>query len=245
MDYDRYRLSAKECVQCLLTAAALSAVFAWLFYRSVYGMFLLPFICFIYTGDFRKRRLCARKEQLLSEFADAMQAVSAALLAGYSMENAWKEAQREVQKLRGEDACMVLELRQMNAAVGMNEPIERVLEEFAGRSGCAEIESFAEIFAFAKRSGGDFPGIIRNTVWKLTESVEVEREIASVLAGKRLEGRIMNGMPLFMLAYLNFTSGDFLDPLYGNPVGILVMSGALLGYFAALKLSERILDIHV
>ena len=52
-------------------------------------------------------------------------------------------------------------------------------------------------------------------------------------------------MPLFMLAYLNLTSGDFLDALYGNLFGMLVMSGALLGYFAALKLSEHILDIRV
>ena len=98
---------------------------------------------------------------------------------------------------------------------------------------------------FAKRSGGDFPGIIRSTVRKLTESMEVEQEIAAVLAGKKLEGKIMNGMPLFMLAYLNLTSGDFLDALYGNLFGMLVMSGALLGYFAALKLSEHILDIRV
>ncbi len=245
MEYDRYRLNGKESAQCLLVGLALSAVLAWLFYRSVFGMILLPAVCFIYIGSFRKRRICERKEQLLSEFADAMRAVSAALLAGYSMENAWREAQREVKKLRGEDSYMLLELRQMNAAVGMNEPIERVLEEFAGRSGCEEIESFAEIFMFAKRSGGDFPGIIRSTVRKLTESMEVEQEIAAVLAGKKLEGKIMNGMPLFMLAYLNLTSGDFLDALYGNLFGMLVMSGALLGYFAALKLSEHILDIRV
>lgn len=66
-----------------------------------------------------------------------------------------------------------------------------------------------------------------------------------MLAGKKLEGRIMNGMPLFILAYLNLTSGDFLAVLYGNPLGVVIMTGALAGYFAALRLSEHILDIHV
>lgn len=245
MDYDSYRLNGKERAQCLLTSFALSAALAWLFYKSAYGMLLFAPVCVYYTGHFRRECIRKRKERLLAEFSDMMRAVSAALLAGYSMENAWKEAQKEVVKLRGEDACIVGELRQMNAAVEMNEPIERVLAEFAERSGCEEIESFADIFAFAKRGGGDFPKIIRTTVQKLTDSMEVRQEILTLLAGKRLEGRIMNGMPMFLLAYLNFTSGDFLEPLYGNLSGALIMSGALLGYFAALKLSEHILDIQV
>lgn len=245
MDYERYRLNWKERAQCLTMGLLLSAAFAWLFYRSAYGLLLFPAVCAVYTGGFRKERLRSRKEQLLSEFADAMRAVSGALLAGYSMENAWKEAQREVTKLHGEGAYMARELQQMNVAVGMNEPVERMLSEFAGRSGCEEIENFAEIFSFAKRSGGDFPKIIRSTVYKLAGSIDVEREIATVLAGKRFEGKIMNGMPLFILAYMNFASGEFLEALYGNLLGVLVMSGALAAYFGALKLSERILDIHV
>lgn len=245
MYYDRYRLSGRDWAQCLLVSLALSAAFAWLFYCSVYGMLLFVPVGALYAGNFRRERIRGRKERLLAEFADVMRSVSAALLAGYSMENAWKEAQKEVAKLRGENACMVRELGQMNAAVGMNVPIERVLAEFAERSACEEIESFAEIFAFAKRGGGDFPKIIRTTVQKLTDSMEVRQEIATILAGKKLEGRIMEGMPLFILAYLNVTSGDFLKPLYGNPSGVLIMSGALIGYFAALKLSEHILDIQV
>lgn len=181
----------------------------------------------------------------LTQFADAMQAVSSALLAGYSMEHAWQESQKEMEQLWGRDSYIGRELAGMNTAVAMNEPLEKVLGEFAKRSGCEDIESFAEIFAFAKRGGGDFARIIRTTVLKLTDKIEVEQEIATVLAGKKLEGRIMNGMPLFILAYLNLTSGDFLAVLYGNPLGVVIMTGALAGYFAALRLSEHILDIHV
>ena len=73
---------------------------------------------------------------------------------------------------------------------------------FAARSGCEEIESFAEVFAFAKRSGGDFVHIMQTTVQKLAGRIEVEREVATVLAGKRLEGRIMEIMPRAILALL-------------------------------------------
>ena len=140
---------------------------------------------------------------------------------------------------------MAKEWRQMNLEVGMNEPIEKKLMGFAMRSGCEDIESFAEVFAFAKRSGGDFAKIIRTTVSRMRGKMEVEREIATVLAGKKLEGRIMNVMPLFILAYLNVTSKEFLQTLYGSPFGVFVMTTALAVYGAALKLSEKILDIRV
>lgn len=245
MDYSRYEIGWRENLKCLFAGIVIAAVTAWLFYRSVWGLLLLPVIFICCRRRFREERQKKRKEQLLYEFKDSMQAVSGALLAGYSMENAWREAEKEVRKMHGKDSFMYQELHRMNQAVSMNEPLERVLAEFAARSGCEEIESFSEIFSFAKRSGGDFAGIIRTTVQKLTGRIEVEREIATVLAGKRLEGRIMNGMPVMILVYLTLTSGAFLDVLYGNMSGVLVMSGALGIYAGALYLSARILDIEV
>lgn len=234
-----------EHLRCLFMGVLLAGAVAWLFFRSLWGMLLFPLTYRMYRKSYVQERLKQRKEQLLTAFKDTMQAVSAALLAGYSMENAWREAERELGELHGETSPMFLELQQMNTAVKMNEPLEQVLAAFAVRSGCEEIESFAEVFSFAKRSGGDFAKIIRTTVQKLTGRLEVEREIATVLAGKKLEGKIMNFMPMAILAYLTVTSGDFLNVLYGNILGISVMTGALGVYVAALKLSAHILDIQI
>lgn len=245
MDYNKYVCSFRERLQCVLISVALTGIFAWLFYRSWWGMLLFPLVCVLYRRQYRKAQIKKQKEQLLYEFKDAMQAVSAALLAGYSMENAWRDAGRELEELHGEQSMMLAEVRRMNAAVRMNEPLERVLSEFALRSGCEEIESFAEVFAFAKRSGGDFAKIIRTTVQKLSGKIEVEQEIATVLAGKKLEGRVMNVMPIFILAYMTLTAGDFLDVLYGNALGVAIMSAVLAGYVATLGLSAHILDIKI
>lgn len=245
MDYRDYKMRVKDYAVCLLAGVAISAVIAGLFYRSGWGLVICPPVCVICLKRYQAGRLQKRKDRLLTEFKDAMQAVSAALRAGYSMENAWREAEGEMKELHGEESLMCRELHLMNAAVRMNEPLEKVLAEFARRSGCEEIESFAEVFSFAKRGGGDFAGMIQSTVHKLSGRIEVEREIATVLAGKKLEGRVMNVMPVMILAYLTVASGDFLDALYGNLAGVLVMTAALFMYAAAMKLSEHILDIRV
>lgn len=245
IDYNRHACSFWEYVKCLLISVAISGVLAWLFYRSGMGMLLLPVVYVGCLKVYKKAQIQKKKDCLLYEFKDMMQALSAALLAGYSMENAWRDVEREMRQMHGEQSLMYMEVRQMNAAIAVNEPIEQVFLEFARRSGCEEIESFAEVFVFAKRSGGDFVKIIRVAVQKLTGKIEVEKEIATVLAGKKLEGRIMNAMPLLVLAYMTLCAGDFLDVLYGNLLGIGIMSGVLTGYAATLYLSTRMLDIRV
>lgn len=220
-------------------------VIAWLFYHSWLGLLLFVPLYTVVRREYGRRQRMRQKERFLQEFKDGIQAVSTALLAGYSMENAWKEAEKEIRELYGEQSTLYPELCRMNVAVRMNKPLESALAEFAEKSGCEEIESFAEVFSFAKRSGGDFAGMIQTTVWKLIGRIEVEREIATVLAGKKLEGRVMDVMPILILAYLNVSARDFLSVLYGNVFGGIVMSVALGIYVAAIRLSEHILDIQI
>ena len=239
MDYRKYRAGFVEKLACAAVGAGAAGMAAWLFYRSVWGMLLFPAAYLVCVKKYCALQKEKRKEQLLMEFKDAMQSASAALLAGYSIENAWRETEKELLELYGEKGLIAAEVR------WMNEPLERLLLSFAARSGCEEIESFAEVFAFAKRSGGDFVHIMQTTVQKLAGRIEVEREVATVLAGKRLEGRIMEIMPLAILAYLQVASGEFLDALYGSAFGVAVMSIAFCCYLAAIKWSEHILDIQI
>ena len=245
MDYRKYDCSVKEILGCVGTSCAVASVFAWLFYRSFLAMVLVIPVYIVVLTSYKKDKMMQRKARLLQEFKDGMQALSAALYAGYSIENAWREVAKEMRELHGANSLICGELGQLNAAVRMNRPIEKVLEDFAARSGCEDIESFAEIFSFAKRSGGNLPGIIRVTVQKLSGRILIEQEVATMLAGKKLEGRIMDVMPVAILAYMNISFGDFLDVLYGNVMGVIIMTVALAVYAGAIKLSEQIIDIRV
>lgn len=245
MDYRKYRCDIRDQLYCAGVSAVAGAIIAWLFFRSWYAIIVVAPVYLFFHKAYAKKKIEERREAMILEFRDGMQAVSAALLAGYSMENAWREAEKELKELHGEQSIMYREFLQMNAAIKVNQPLELVLADFSERSGCEDIESFTQVFCFAKRSGGDFAGIIRTTIQRIAGKLEVEREIDAVIAGKKLEGRIMDVMPVLILLYLNLTSGDFLDVLYGNPVGAAIMTVALAVYAAAIKISEGIIDIKI
>lgn len=74
---------------------------------------------------------------------------------------------------------------------------------------------------------------------------DTEREIQVLIASRKLEQRVMNLIPIFILAYLKLTSGEFLSPLYGNAFGVCFMTGCLALYGVTILLADRILDIQM
>ena len=96
-----------------------------------------------------------------------------------------------------------------------------------------------------KRSGGNFASIIEETSEHIRERHDTEREIQLLIASRKLEQRVMNVVPIFILAYLKLTSGEFLSPLYGNLFGIIFMTGCLLAYGMTILLADRILNIQM
>lgn len=241
-DYRRYYFSKKEYVLFAIQALGIVSLVSYLFYHSLLAMVLvIPF----YPVFLRMKAqvlLQKQKSMLQEQFKEAICALATALGAGYSIENAWKEARKEVEKLFGEHALIVQELNHMLAHLEMNVSLEELLSDFALRSGQEDVGSFCQVFLFAKRSGGDFIGIIHATANRISRKVDLQREIITDLAARRLESRVMNMVPMFMLLYLNLTSPGYFDLLYGNLSGVIIMSLCLLFYLLAYVWSERMLQ---
>lgn len=224
-----------------LCFAGLCAVIAALFYKSV-----IAFFCFLpcapgYIKWRKVQRRRKRKETLQAEFLEAVKCMASALNAGYSVENSFREAYRDLGLLYSKDADIMQEFYAILQKIQMNCTAEQALADFAQRSGLEDIRDFSEVFSTAKRTGGDILKIIKNTCRVMEAKMEMQREIDIAIAGKKYEAGIMNLVPLGIIAYMWFFSEEFMEPLYHNPAGIMIMTIALLVYFMALFLSWKIL----
>lgn len=245
MNYSEYHYSKKEWIKYVTEYIALMTAVAYLFYQDIRIMiFGIPFC--IFWLKYKKRELIKkRKEVLCLQFKDCLHSVAGALNAGYSMENAWKEAQKDMVQIYGKQSYIWKELQHINVRMDLNEPMEQILSDFAFRSELEDIDNFCQVFLFAKRSGGNFVKIIHKTVYRISDKAEIKHEIEAAMSSKKLEQKIMNMVPLFILLYVQLTSPDFLNGLYGNTFGVLVMTGCLLVYIGAAFLAKRIMEIEV
>ena len=241
-DYRNYHYSPRERMRYFLEAAVWIALVSELFYHSWLALCLLIPFYPVYLKIRARRLLQQQKQELCIQFKETILAVAAALNAGYSVENAWREAHGEMVRMYGTDALMVQELQHILAHLALNVPLEQLLGDFAERSDMEDVNSFCQVFFFAKRSGGDFIGIIRKTAVRIGEKIDLQRQLQADLAARRLESRVMNLMPMGILLYLKVTSPGYFDVLHGNVAGVCVMSVCLAVYLAAYALSERMME---
>lgn len=217
----------------------------YLFYESVVPALLLIPLWWFYLREWIRERASAKEAEFRNQFKDSIQSMSAALKAGYSVENAIRETRRDIIPLYGADSRISKEYDLMITKLNMNRPAEQVLKEFADRVEQEDVKDFVHVFSAAKRSGGDSITIIRNAVRVISEKIDTEKEIAAVLAAKRLEFNIMCVVPFVIILYMKLTFGDFLKVLYESMAGRVIMTACLAAYIGAWIYGKRLLRIDV
>lgn len=190
---------------------------------------------------------CAGKKELdfQIQFKEAIQAVSSALNTGYSVENAFRETQKELLLIYPETARISKELLVITRQLRMHMPIEQILEEFGMRVQTEDARNFVTVFAAAKKSGGNMIAIIQDTVRQIGDKIDVKREIDTMLASKRYEFRVMSAIPYGIIGYMSISFPEFMDSLYGNAFGIGVMTVCLGIYTGAYYLGVKLIRIEV
>ena len=245
MDYNSYRMDIKDTVKYSILYVGICLFISYAFYDSVFAFIIsLPFAV-LFFKRIKEKLKEEQKTRLRRQFQDMIDSVASALSAGYSIENSFYEAHKDMLRLYGRNSLIVRELEYFFSMLEAGAALESVLEEFAKRADIEDITDFAEIFTLAKRSGGDFGGIIRKTVRMMKEKDDTEKEIRVILTGRKYEQRLMCIIPFAIILYLRITSGSFLSVLYHNPVGIAVMTVCLLIYALSYLLSEKLIDIKV
>ena len=245
MDYRTYKLSPREWVIYGGQGLAIAAAAAYVCYRSMLAWLLLAPLAVIWPLMMKKELALRRYRKLETEFREGIMTLSSAISAGYSPENAMKEAESELRLMYGEDAMIVKEFGMIDLQVSMNIPLEKAWEGFAQRSGNPDIENFAGVIRIAKRSGGDLKRIIAHTADIIGDKLSIKEEITTMTSGKQFEQKIMELIPVFIVLYIDRSSPGFFDPMYTTPSGRMIMTACLCIYAAAVWISGKILNIAV
>lgn len=245
VDYGDYVLNGRELLFYSVEGMMLIGIFAYFFYRSIWAyLLLLPALLLFLKG--KKKELAGKRRRALQmQFKDAVLSVSANQKAGYSVENAFKEAYRDMKMLYGEESPICRELYSIGKGLENNIVLEKLLYDFGCRSRLQDIMQFAEIFLIAKRNGGSMTEILSVTADTIEQKTAVDKEIEVLLSSRKMEQKIMNAVPFFIIFYISLTSGGFFDVLYHNPAGILIMTVCLAVYLAAYFISGKIVAIEV
>ena len=245
-DYTRYKLSKREAVNYYAMSMAGLATVGLVFY----GNFAVPIIFSLLSVPLKRvyeaYKLRQLREKLRYSFRDLLYALDASISSGRQMAEALIEAEGSLRLIYGDDEPIIRELDIMiNAVKQSNANEEELLKDFAYRSRIPEIMSFAETYSICRSTGANVKQVISSTTQILVDRLNISREIQTLTAQKRVEGKIISLMPLVIVIFLNLMSPGYLDKLYHTGAGMVIMTLALGITAGAYYVMGRIMDIEI
>jgi len=246
IDYDVYLMSKKEWFFYFSLGAVFLFFVAYVFYQSIVLSALVAPLAFFYPRIKAKEIIVQRKKELALQFKEALYALSSSLMAGRSLESAFKEALKDLYLLYPNSQTYIIqEFTYISRRIDMNVTIEDALVDFAQRAHLEDIDSFVDVLLISKRTGGNIVEIIKNTSTIIGDKLQIKQEIDTLLAEKKFEQKILNVMPIVMILLLTWSTGDYMGPVFTTFFGKLIMTIAVLLLGLAYYLSKKIMTIEV
>ena len=244
-NYWQQDIRKAEYLKAFLQGSLLLGAVSYLFYGTLWVAILFSPYLIWHMKNWKRERIRKKQQDFRFQFKEMILSMASALSVGYSVENAVKESYKDLRTIYKQEDTILQELSFMIRQIQMNIPVEQAFLELSNRVRDEEVETFVTVFAMAKRSGGDAVEIIRNAVRQMGEKIDVEREIVTIMSAKKLEFRIMTLIPFGMILYLRMSFPEFFQVLYGNLIGIVVMSLCLGIYLLAYICGKRMVEIEV
>jgi len=241
-DYSVYIMTSSERLVAFVIGFGACYAASQLYFGSQVLSLLVGLIGGYYAIPImRNRKQKKRLDVLRKQFRDMLESLSNSLTAGMTSNRAIHAALSDMEAEHGSDAYITKELSLICLAHD-NQGIEikDLLNDFADRSGLDDIRTFAGVFEISSNLGGNVSKVIRETRDMISDKIEVELDIQTMVTGQRNQLNILAVMP-FVAAMLarRFETG------HGGTAILIIKLICLVIFVFAYWLGTKIVDIKV
>jgi tight adherence protein B len=124
-------------------------------------------------------------------------------------------------------------------------PLDEALENLSERVGSRTLAATVQVLKIARRSGGNLATMLESSAAALREFARLEGVVRTKTAEGKAQVLVIGLVPLPMVLGINSLDAHFFEPLFGSLLGQLMISAALILWFAAVLLSRKILDVDI
>lgn len=243
IDYAVYHMKKADWIIGGVGGAFLCGIVLQIFFSiPLLSLVSVPVGFIVGIRVYRGRLLNKRKNRLVMQFRDMLEAVSSSLGSGRNVKDAFTGAYEDMKMQYGEDAEIVGELQIIQAGINNNINIEVLLQDFAKRSHDENIGNFADVFAVANRRGGNIRQIIYETKNVINDKIMIEQEIRTLISGKKNELNIMMVLPLIVVSQTKSMQASASGNLAFT---FLIKMIALAMFVVAYIIGRKMMDIKV
>ena len=167
-------------------------------------------------------RISRRRAAFSEQLPDMLQVLAGSLQSGFSLPQALDAVVREdTQPIAGEFSRALAETR-------IGGELEVALDRVADRMDSKDLRWSVLAIRIQRSVGGNLVEVLRTTGETMRERASVRRHVRALSAEGRLSAYILIALPILLGAFLFLVRDSYLRPLYTTPLGLAMLTGAVV-----------------
>ncbi len=241
------RIAPSQYLKLFIPIGILVYFISFLFFRSPISALIITLASTVYPYMMINERKKKLKRLLNYQLRDALNALSASLKAGSSLNNALMRTYDDLTRIYAteKDKPIVDAFSVIAYEIDLMIPVEDVLSNFAKTSDLEDISDFVNVTLMTRRQGGDLNEVISRITQIISDRIEVEHEIGTLVSGKKLEAKVLTVLPIVLVILLSLMSPEYMAPMYQSTLGKILMIFAALLLAINYIVGKKIIDIEV
>jgi tight adherence protein B len=212
-----------------LGAGALAAVCAAIIVHQPFAPAVGALVGLVAPFGWLLHRRSARLKKFEEQFPEGLDLMSRAIRAGHAFQTALGMVGDELPEPVG------LEFKKAFDRQNFGLPIKDAMNEMAERIPILDVRFFVTAVAIQRETGGNLAEILDNLAHVVRERFKIRRQVRVHTAHGRFTGYVLLALPAALAVALSFIAPDQMKLLFHDPMGHMMLAGAVvmqtIGFF--------------
>ena len=232
-------LLGTEFMALLLLSAvvvgSIAAVIAKKWYAGILAAIIIVAAEYIYVLV----RIDRRSASFTNQLGDCLMMVANALRAGFSFLQAMEMISKEMEPPISD------EFKHVMRDIGLGATTERALDDMDKRVGSPDFSLVVTAVLIQQQVGGDLAQILDTISETIQDRIRMRREVKTLTTQGRMSGWVLILTPIAMALFMTYSDPNYLDPLFKNPIGKMILVATIVMEIIGAIAIKRIVDIEV
>ena len=232
-------ITVEELLVIKYIASTATAALTYLILRNDALTLMLYFVVWNLPRFIISKRKKARLKEFDSQLNEGIMIISNALKAGYSFLQAVAAVAEETKDPFSK------EFKKLFKEMSLGIPEEDALRNMLLRMPSGDLKLIINAILIQKDIGGNLSEILDNIGETIRERQKIQEELKTLTAQGRLSGIIVMLIPIILALTIYLFNKEYILLLFNNPLGIAMVSMAILSQIFGLIIIRKIVNIDM
>lgn len=181
----------------------------------------------------------ARIEKFRAQMPEALSLIARSLKAGHALPSGIKLAADQFEDPIGPEFSEVLD--EINFGVS----IADALKNLAEKMNCDEVRYFVVAVILQRETGGNLSELMNSLATLIRENYKFQGKVRTLSAEGRVSAFVLIGLPFFTAGMIKYINPTFLDPLFTEPIGRLMLMASGIFMIFGIIVIQKMISIDV